>query len=87
MDILKKFFPLSFKNNDTLANLIIGIIVYLLGAVVAGVILGLVGIISGLIPVIGLLVGILLGAIGAVVEIYVFAGIVIKLLVYFKVLK
>ena len=35
MEMLKKFFPLSFKYADTVANLIIGILIYLVAGAVA----------------------------------------------------
>ena len=40
MDLLKKIFPLSFKYADTVANLIIGILIYVVAGAVVGVILG-----------------------------------------------
>ena len=49
MDLLKKFFPISFKYTDTVANLIIGILIYVIGNVVAGAVIGL---LAGL-PLIG----------------------------------
>ena len=41
MDMLKKFFPISFKYADTVANLIIGILIYLVGGAIAGTIAAL----------------------------------------------
>ena len=79
METLKKFFPLSFKYADTVANLIIGILIYIVAGFIGGVLLGIVGII----PVVGILVGI----IGGLVNIYVVAGIIIEILVFAKVLK
>ena len=35
MDMLKKCFPLSFKYTDSVANLIIGILIYLVAGAVA----------------------------------------------------
>ena len=43
--------------------------------------------ITGWIPVVGGLVGIILKLIGALVDVYVLAGIVIQVLVYTKVIK
>lgn len=79
MDMLKKFFPLSFKFVDSVANLIIGILIYLVAGAVAGAVIGL---LSG-IPI----VGFLFGLVGSLLGIYVFAGIVIQVLVFCKILK
>ena len=79
MDMLKKFFPLSFKYTDSVANLIIGIIIYLVAGAVAGAVIGL---LAG-IPI----VGFIFGLIGSQLGIYVTAGIVIQVLVFCKVLK
>ena len=79
MDTLKKYFPYSFKEKDGVGALIVNIIVYLVVGAIAG---ALIGILKG-IPVIGWIIGI----VGAVVDIYVTAGIVISILHYCKVLK
>ena len=81
MDILKKLFPLSWKFTDSVANLIIGVLVYLLMGIVGGVAIGIVGLIP--LP----LLGTLLGIAGALIDLYVVAGIVIMFLAHFKVLK
>ncbi len=78
MDLLKQIFPLSFRAKDT-TNLIIVLVIYLAAGFVGSFILGVLGII----PIIKYLFMI----IGWVLEIYVFAGIVLTLLDYFKVLK
>ncbi len=77
MDMLKKIFPLSFKYVKDIKDLIIGILLYIVGIIVGGLIIGLVG---GIIPLIGYLFG-------SLIELYVVAGIVIQLLVFFKVIK
>lgn len=78
MDLLKKFFPLSFGAKDV-ASLVIKVIIY----VVAGIVFGfLIGLLAG-IPVVGLLASL----IGAFAEVYVTAGIVLTFLSYFKVIK
>ena len=79
MDLLKKFFPISFKYTDTVANLIIGILIYVIGKVVAGAVIGL---LAGL-PLIGWLFSLA----GSLLGIYCVAGIVIEVLVFAKVLK
>ena len=80
MDLLKKIFPFSFrtKENDV-ASLVITIILYMVAGVIAGFVIGLLGIIP--------LIGILFRLVGSLIELYVFAGIIITLLDYFKVLK
>ena len=87
METLKKFFPLSWKYTKDVANLIIGIIIYLVVGLLAGVVIALSGLIVGWIPVVGGLVGVVLGLIGGLVDIYVLAGIVIQILVFAKVIK
>ena len=79
MDILKKVFPLSFKYVGEVANLVIGIIIYVLVGIVGGAVIGL----TASLPV----VGIILGIVGALLDLYVTAGIVIEILVNCKVLK
>ncbi len=79
MELLKKIFPLSFKFSDSVANLVIGILIYLVAGAVAGVAIGLLA----KIPV----VGILIGLVGGLVDLYCLAGIVIQVLDFCKVLK
>ena len=79
MDMLKKIFPLSFKYIKDVPNLIIGIVLYLVAGIVGGVLLG----IAGLIPVVGIVVRIF----GGLLDLYVLVGIIILLLVYFKIIK
>ncbi len=79
MDALKKFFPLSFKYVKSVADLVIGILIYLVAGVIGGVIIG----ITAMIPI----VNILAGLVGALLDLYVIAGIVILVLVYCKVIK
>lgn len=87
MDTLQKFFPLSFKRTDSVGNLIVGILIYVLAAIVAGFVIFLAGKITGWIPVAGQIIGWVLGVIGTLADVYCVAGIVIQLLVFFKVLK
>ena len=60
MDILKKLFPLSFKMTGSVANLIIGTIIYLVAEIIVGVVLGLLG----AIPVVGVIVSLVGAQIG-----------------------
>ena len=87
MDALKKIFPLSFKRTDTAANLIIGILLYVVVAIVAGALIFLATKLGGWIPVVGAILGWALGVVGSLIGVYTFAGIVIQILVFAKVLK
>ena len=79
MDILKKLFPLSFKMTGSVANLIIGTIIY----VVLGAIVGTAVALLSQIPVLGIIISL----VGSLVGIYVAGGIVVMFLYHFKVLK
>ncbi len=79
MDTLKKLFPLSFKFVGSVANLVIGVLVYLVVGIVGGLIIAL----TALIPIVNIVCGIL----GTLLDLYVIAGIIIQFLVHFKVLK
>lgn len=83
MDTLKKIFPVSFKYTDTTANLIIGILIYIVGAIIGGAVVGLVQWILSFIPVLVWL----LSVVGSCISLYCVAGIVIQVLVFAKVLK
>ncbi len=87
MDTLKKLFPLSFKYVKDVANLIIGILIYLVIGIVAGFVIALATMIVGWIPILGALVGWALGIIASLMELYILAGIVIQILVFLKVIK
>ncbi len=78
MDILKKLFPFSFGSKDV-ASLVIKIIIYLVVGAVFGFVIG----ILARIPIVNLLTGL----VGALVEIYILAGIVITILDYMKITK
>ena len=86
MDSLKKIFPLSWKFKDSGKDLAIGIIVYLVAGIIGGVLLAIAGIFTG-IPVLGAILGILLRVVGAIIDVYVIAGIVIEILLFAKVIK
>lgn len=87
MEALKKFFPLSYRNNDSILNLVIGCVIYVVVAIVAGLLISLAGLLIGWIPVLGPILGWASGIVGWVVEVYVIAGIVIRILSFFKVIK
>ena len=78
MDTIKKLFPLSFGKN-TVKDLVIAILIYIVLDIVCGFVIGLLGKLP--------LIGWLFGLVGAVAGIYFFVGIVIAVLAYLKVLK
>jgi hypothetical protein len=78
-EMLKKVFPLSYGFADNLTNLIIGIVIYLVVGSIVGLVLGLIGQLLSFIAF-------LFGFVGWAFGIYCTAGIVIQLLVFFKVL-
>ena len=79
METLKKYFPFSFKEKSEIGGLIVNILLYLAGAIVAGFVIGL---FAG-IPVVNWIFGLL----GALAELYVAAGILLSVLDYLKKLK
>lgn len=79
MNRLKKFFPYSFNAKSSVGQLAITVIVYLIVGAIAG---ALVALLSHL-PFIGWIIGIL----GSLVNVYVFVGILLSVLDYFKLLK
>ena len=88
MEILKKFWPYSFKvEKKNVSSLVVNLIVWVVGAFIAGVILWLATALTGWIPVVGALVGIIVGIIGSAVELYSLIGIVLAILVFVDVLK
>lgn len=87
MEALKKFFPLSFKRIDTVGNLIIGILIYLVVGILAGALIALATLITGWLPVVGAILGWALGVVSSLIGLYVLAGIVIQILAFCKVLK
>lgn len=86
MDMLKKLFPRAFAATEQ-SKLINALIVYIVIAVVGAVVGFVVGSLLGWIPLIGLVVGLVLKIFGTIVDVYAFGGVVLTLLVYFKVIK
>ena len=84
---LKKLFPLSYKNTDSIGSFIVGILLYVAAAIVAGLLIGFAGMLTGWIPFVGAVIGWLLRIVGILVEIYVIAGIILQVLVYLKLVK
>ncbi len=79
MKTIKQIFPLSFKYDKSIKDLIIGLIIYIVVGAIFGVVIGIVA----SIPVVNLVCGIL----GTLVEIYVLAGVVLQVLSYLKIVK
>lgn len=78
MDLIKKLFPQAMQAND-LKGLLIAILIYAIVNLVGGFVLGL---LDG-IP----LVGFVFGVCGWVLGIYCAVGIIVSLLVFFKIVK
>lgn len=78
LDVIKKYFPHAFKTIDV-KSLIINLVIYALIAFVAGIVLGVLGIIP--------IIGFVFGVIGWVVELYCAAGVILTILVFLKVLQ
>ena len=89
MDLLKKIWAFSFavKKKDV-TSVVVNIILWVVGIVIASVVLGLAGWIGSLLPgVLEGLVGWALRAIGSLVDLYCVAGIVLSVLNFCDVLK
>ena len=78
MDILKKFWPFSFRAKDV-SNLIISLLIYIAIDVVCGLVIGLLAKLP--------LVGWLFGIVGGLIGLYAFVGIIVTVLVFLKVIK
>ena len=87
MDILKKIFPLSFKEMKDVKDLLINGVVYVIVAVLAAIAILLATMITGWVPVLGAAAGWILGLVGGLIDLYAVVGIVLAVLVYFKVIK
>jgi hypothetical protein len=79
MDILKKYFPVSFGATDVV-KLVIKIIIY----VVIGAIVTCLGAIISLVPFAG---GVIAGILGTLSSVYCLIGIVLVVLDFLKILK
>lgn len=84
---LKKLFPISWKYNKGIVDLLVGILMYIAVGLIAGVAIWLSGAIISLIPVVGAIVGWALRIAGILVDLYVLVGIVLSILVFAKVIK
>lgn len=80
---MKKFFPWSYSK----AGLIIGLIYYILVALVASLLIVFAGTLVGWIPVVGRITSLALKIISIVVDGWVVIGIVLRVLVTLKILR
>ena len=87
MDTLKKLFPLSFKYTKSVADLVIGIIIYIVIGIIASALITVASLITGWLPLVGGIIAWALGVVGGLCGLYVLAGIVIQILVFCKVIK
>ena len=78
MDFIKKLFPQAMQAND-LKGLLIAILIYAIVNLVGGFVLGLLDNIP--------LVGFVFGLVGWVLGIYCAVGIIVSILVFFKIVK
>ena len=84
--MLAKIFPLSYKPTSVVSLILYIVLYVLLGAILSAVSALIVSIV-GPIPLVGALVKWALGIVSAVVDLYSLLGIILALLVYFKVIK
>lgn len=86
MDILMKLFPIRAKAEDK-DSLIKSIIIYAIGMIIGYVVGGLAGVLLGWIPVVGGILTWVIGTICWLLGIYCTAGIVVSILCFCKVIK
>ena len=79
MNLLKKYFPFSFRKKPETKELIIDILIHVIAGAIVGAVIG----IFANIPVIKLITGLA----GTIAELYVIAGIVLTIMDYKKLLK
>lgn len=88
MDILKKIFPISFRNIKDTTKLVIGILIYILVPILVSIIFTFVtGIIAGISLSLAALISTILWVIDSVLGLYCLTGLVLQLLVHFDVIK
>lgn len=78
MDFIKKLFPQAMQAKD-LKGLLIAILIYVIVNLVGGFVLGLLAKLP--------LVGFVFGLVGWVLNIYCAVGIIVAILVFFKIVK
>ncbi len=85
--VLKTKLPFQFTCKEETANMLVCVLTYLLVFLVADLILGIIGFIFALIPLLGIILCWLLGIIGGILSLYCIVAIVVHLLLYFNVIK
>ena len=87
METLQKIFPYSFKQKTDVAALVVNILVHIGVSVAISIVITILNLFFGFIPLIGAVAVPLLSLVGGVVGLYLFIGIILTCLDYFKVLK
>lgn len=87
MDILKKIFPMSWVKAKDSNALVKGIILYIIGAVIAAAVVVISTTILTIIPIVGPILAWVIGTLGGFIGLYTLIGIILLLLSYFEVLK
>jgi len=87
MNTLKSFFPLSWKYSKDVTALVTGIIIHLVAGVLLGAVISLAGLLTGWIPVIGALIGWILGIVSSLLGLYILVGVVLQVLLFFNIIK
>lgn len=80
---MKKFFPWSYSK----AGLLMGLLYYVIVAVVASLLIGFAGVIFGWVPVAGAILSWALRIVGIIVDVWVVIGIVLRILVTLNIVK
>ena len=88
MDLIKNIWFFSFKvEKKNATSLVVNLIVWVVAAVLAGLVLWLATALTGWIPLIGGLIGGIVGFVGGVIEIYSVIGIVLSVLKFLDIVK
>ncbi|MBE6639404.1 MAG: hypothetical protein E7616_08155 [Ruminococcaceae bacterium] len=87
MDILKKLFPHAFKcKKSEVGNFVITLILYLVFGIIAGAVIWVAGLLTG-IPVLGFILALVLRILGSLVDLYVIVGVILSILCFLEILK
>lgn len=79
MDMLRKFFPFAFTEKKDVASLVLYVIIH----IVAMAVIGVVGFLIGLIPIVRIISGLIFG----LVDLYLLISLVLCFLDFFKILE
>lgn len=85
LSILKKIFPFSYKDLDDKSKFVTGIVIYVIVAIVTGVLIWVASMLTSWIPGAGWAIGLALSILSGLVELYTVCGIVLRVLAYTKV--